>query len=188
MLKINFTPFPELQTERLLLRNIKDTDLNGLFELRSNPENMRYIPRKLHQNLEDTKEQIKMIRSKIDWNEGINWVITTKKSDEFMGILGLYKIEPENFRAEIGYMILPQFCNNGYVTEALKSILDFGFNSLQLHSIEAVIDPDNMNSERVLQKLLFQKEVHIFENLFFNGKFWDTVIYSILKKNYSASL
>jgi ribosomal-protein-alanine N-acetyltransferase len=68
---------------------------------------MKYILRKLHQNLEDTKAQMEMIRSKIEINEGINWVITTKESDDFMGILGLYRMEPENYRAEIGYMILP---------------------------------------------------------------------------------
>jgi ribosomal-protein-alanine N-acetyltransferase len=188
MLQINFTPFPVLKTERLILRNLHEKDVARFFDLRSNPENMQYIPRNLHQNFEDTKAQMEMINSKRELNEGINWVITTKESDEFMGVLGLYRIEPENFRAELGYMILPQFCNNGYVTEALKSILDFGFNSLQLHSIEAIIDPNNSKSERVLQKLLFQKEAHIIENLFFNGKFWDTVIYSMLKKNYIASL
>lgn len=187
MLEINFTPFPVLQTERLILRNLKECDLQGLFELRSNPENMKYIPRNLHQNLEDTKAQMEMILSKIELNEGINWIVRTKNSDEFMGILGLYKIEPENYRAEIGYMILPQFCNQGFVTEALKSILDFGFNKLLLHSIEAIIDPLNTASEKVLQKLYFKKEAHILENLYFDNKFWDTVIYSLLKKNYITS-
>jgi ribosomal-protein-alanine N-acetyltransferase len=186
MLEINFTPFPVLQTERLILRNLKDSDLQGLFNLRSNPENMKYIPRDLHQNFEDTKAQMEMILSRIELNEGINWVVTTKDSDEFMGILGLYRIEPENFRAEIGYMILPQFCNNGFVTEALKSIVNFGFHSLKLNSIEAIIDPSNAASEKVLQKLQFKKEAHILENLYFDGKFWDSVIYSLLKKNYIA--
>jgi ribosomal-protein-alanine N-acetyltransferase len=67
-------------------------------------------------------------------------------------------------------------------------MLNFGFNSLQLHLIEAIIDPNNPTSERVLQILQFQKEAHFLENVFFGGKFWDSVIYSLLKKNYSASL
>jgi ribosomal-protein-alanine N-acetyltransferase len=55
---------------------------------------------------------------------------------------------------------------------------------MNLHSIEAVIDPENSASEKVLQKIGFVKEAHILENELYDGKFWDTVIYSMLKRNY----
>jgi ribosomal-protein-alanine N-acetyltransferase len=82
-------------------------------------------------------------------------------------------------------MILPQYNGQGIVTEAIKVVLEYGFEELNMHSIEAVIDPDNVASERVLQKNGFVKEAHILENELWNGKFWDTVIYSILKRNFS---
>ena len=84
----------------------------------------------------------------------------------------------------MGYMILPQYNGKGYVTEAIDVVLEYGFNDLQMHSIEAIIDPDNIASERVLQKNGFVKEAHILENELYDGKFWDTVIYSILKRNF----
>ena len=82
-------------------------------------------------------------------------------------------------------MILPQYNGQGIVSEAIKMILEYGFNDLQMHSIEAVIDPENKASERVLQKNGFVKEAHILENELWEGKFWDSVIYSILKRNFN---
>jgi ribosomal-protein-alanine N-acetyltransferase len=81
-------------------------------------------------------------------------------------------------------MILPQFNGQGIVTEAIKVVLEYGFEDLQMHSIEAVIDPENFASERVLQKNGFVKEAHILENERYDDKFIDTVIYSILKRNF----
>ncbi len=81
-------------------------------------------------------------------------------------------------------MILDEYSGKGFVTEAIDVILDYGFNDLKLHSIEAIIDPDNIASEKVLIKSGFVKEAHILENEYFEGKFWDTVIYSILRRNY----
>ena len=81
-------------------------------------------------------------------------------------------------------MILPQYNGRGITTEAVKVALEYGFNQLQLHSIEAIIDPENSASEKVLQKNGFVKEAHILENEFYEGKFLDTVIYSLLKRNF----
>ena len=100
------------------------------------------------------------------------------------GVIGHYRLQPENFRSEIGYMLLPEAQGQGIASEAIKAILIYGFESMQLHSIEAIIDPENRSSERVLQKIGFVKEGHLKENEFFNGRFWDTVIYSLLRQNF----
>ena len=184
MLEINFHPFKNLETERLLLRRISTDDVNEVLELRGNPETMKYIPRPLAKTKEDALVHIRMIDDKIINNEGINWGITLKGSPKLIGIIGHYRIQPENHRCEIGYMILPKYNGQGIVTEAIKIVLEYGFDDLQMHSIEAVIDPDNVASERVLQKNGFVKEAHILENELYEGKFWDTVIYSLLKRNF----
>jgi ribosomal-protein-alanine N-acetyltransferase len=82
-------------------------------------------------------------------------------------------------------MSLPKFNGQGYITEAIKTVVAYGFEQLNLHSIEAIIDPENRASERVLQKNGFVKEAHILENELWEGKFWDTVIYSLLKRNFN---
>lgn len=184
MLEINFHPFKNLETERLLLRRVSQNDIPEILALRGNSETMKYIPRPLVTNFDEAFAHYQMIEDKIESNEGINWAITLKGNEKLIGIIGHYRIQPENHRCEIGYMILPEYQGHGIVTEAIKVVLEFGFEDLKMHSIEAVIDPKNKASERVLQKNGFVKEAHILENEFYEGKFWDTVIYSILKRNF----
>lgn len=184
MLQINFHPFKNLETVRLLLRRVSKDDVNEIMELRGNPETMKYIPRPLVKTEEDALHHFKMIDYKIENNEGINWAITFKGNPKLIGIIGHYRIQPENYRCEIGYMILPEFNGQGIITEAIKVVLEYGFNDLKMHSIEAIIDPRNLASERVLQKNGFVKEAHLLENEFYNGEFIDSVIYSILKRNF----
>jgi ribosomal-protein-alanine N-acetyltransferase len=182
MLQLNFEPFPNLETERLFLRRVSHADVKEILELRSNVETMKYIPRPLFQNIDDALEHIANIDAKIESKEGINWAITLKGSPKLIGLLGHYRIQHENFRAEIGYMLLPDFNSKGIISEAVKAVLKYGFEVMKLHSIEAVIDPANLASEKVLQKTGFIKEAHLKENENFEGRFWDSVIYSILNK------
>jgi ribosomal-protein-alanine N-acetyltransferase len=181
MLEFNFTPFPVIETERLLLRRITSDDVNEVFELRSNPETMKYIPRPLAKNTEDALTHISMIEDKIVANEGINWGITLKGNPKLLGIIGYYRMQPENYRAEIGYILLPEFHGRGIITEVVTRLIDYGFKDLKLHSIEAIIDPENIASEKVLQKCGFVKEAHLKESDFYEGRFLDKVIYSLLE-------
>jgi ribosomal-protein-alanine N-acetyltransferase len=180
MLNFNFTPFPVIETERLILRRITNDDVNEVFELRSNPETMKYIPRPLVKTTEDALEHVAMIEEKITSNIGINWGITLKGDSRVLGIIGYYRMQPENYRAEIGYMLLPEYHGKGIISEAVNRLIAYGFDDLKLHSIEAVIDPENFASEKVLQKCGFVKEAHLKEAEFYEGKFLDKVIYSLL--------
>ena len=182
MLEINFLPFHNLETDRLLLRRVVIDDVNEIFALRSDKEVMKYIPRPLVKTNEEALAHIAMIDEKIDSNEGINWAITLKGNPKLIGIIGHYRIKPEHFRAEIGYMLLPEYQGKGIITEAIKEVVNYGFKVMKLHSIEAIIDPENFGSEKVLQKNGFVKEAHLKENEYYEGKFLDTVIYSILNQ------
>ena len=184
MLEINFHPFKNLETERLLLRRLDRNDVLEILELRGNPETMKYIPRPLTKTKEDALEHIDTIESKIINNEGINWAITLKNNPKLIGLIGLYRIKPEHHRAEIGYMILPEFNGRGIVPESIKMVLDYAFYDLKLHSVEAIIDPRNLGSEKVLLKTGFVKEAHFIENEFHEGNFLDAAVYSILDRNH----
>jgi ribosomal-protein-alanine N-acetyltransferase len=180
MMTVIFEPFPLLETDRLVLRRIGEGDVDCIFRMRSNPEVMKYVPRPLVTTGAQALEHIRLIDKNVKENQGINWAMTLKGNDQMMGIIGLYVIRKEHFRAEIGYMILPEFQNCGYISEAIGRVLEYGFEELKLHSVEAIIDPENLASEKVLQKNGFVKEAHLRENEFWDGKFLDTVIYSIL--------
>ncbi|RZJ35385.1 MAG: N-acetyltransferase [Flavobacterium sp.] len=180
MLSVNFDPFPILESDRLFLRRISTNDVQCVFDLRSDPETMKFVPRPLVKSHADALAHIALIDSKINNNEGINWAITCSGSDAMIGIIGHYVIKKEHFRSEIGYMILPQFCGKGLITEAVDAVLRYGFDQMKLHSVEAIIDPENIASARVLEKNGFVKEAHLRENEFYDGRFLDNVIYSKL--------
>ncbi len=179
----SFLPFKNLESDRLLLRRITNDDVQEVFELRSDTEMMKYIPRPLLTHRDEALAHIKMINDKIENNEGINWAVTLKGSPKLLGVFGLYRIQWEHFRAEIGYMLLPEYQGKGITTEAISLLIDYGFKEMKMHSLEAVIDPRNTASARVLEKSKFRKEAHFIENECYDGVFRDTAIYSLLQKN-----
>lgn len=182
MMVINFSPFPILQTQRLILRRLDNSDAAEMLALRSDPQTMEFIPRPLLHTTEQVLEHIKTINDNIDANLGINWAISLRDNPKMIGIIGHYRIKPESYRAEIGYMLLPAYQGKGIITEAVQEVVKYGWNEMNLHSIEAIIDPRNYASAKVLEKNGFIKEGHLRENEFFDGRFWDSLIYSILKK------
>ena len=184
MLEFNFTPFPNLETQRLKLRRLKITDVKEILALRSNPDIMKFIPRPLIKTEKEALEFITTMDTNIDTNKVINWAITTKEEDRLIGMIGYYRTKPEDFRSEVGYILSGDFHGKGIITESLERVIQFGFEEMGLHSIEAVIDPDNFASEKVLLKNNFVKEGHFKEHVFFEGKFLDSVFYSLLNKNH----
>jgi [ribosomal protein S5]-alanine N-acetyltransferase len=183
MLEVIFLPFPILRTERLLLRQVDANDADTILALRSNEEVMKYIPRPYLKNKEEALELIAMFDDKIENGIGINWGIAFLDDPEkIIGIIGHYRMKPEHYRAEVGYMIFPEYNGMGIVSEALKKVVEYGFNEMKLHSIEAILDPKNRGSEKVLLKNGFVKEGHFIENEYYEGRFLDSMVYSLLNK------
>src|SRR6478609_4640738 len=117
MLTVNFTPFPVLFTERLILKQIIDEDIYQLFDLRSNPEVMKYIPRKRAENIDDARQLLQHFDEVIHNNEKITWGIFLKETVQLIGTIGYVNIYKENYRAEIGYLLNPRFQGKGMMTE-----------------------------------------------------------------------
>ena len=112
------------------------------------------------------------------------WAIIFEPTNELAGTIAFYKIQPENFRAEIGYMLFPKFWGKGLMSKCIKLVLDFGFNELNFHSVEAHINPENEGSRKILQKFGFVSEAYFRENFFYNGEFLDSEVFSLLKSEY----
>ena len=180
MISLNFNPFPVIETNRLHLRAITVDDKNEMFTLRSDKEIMKYIARPLMKTVEETVEFIKSINENIEKQEYINWGITLKSDNKLIGTVGFYRVQKENYRAEVGYMLHTNYHKQGIMQELMPVVLDYGFKQMKLHSIEAVIDPRNKASKNVLIKQGFAKEAHFKENFFFDGEFLDSVHYSLI--------
>lgn len=183
MLELNFSPFPEIKTERLLLRRMTEADAPELLFLRSDETVMKYIDREKAKSVEDVTIFIQTVNANIDKNESIMWAISLKENpDTLIGNISFWRIINQHYRAEIGYMLHPVFWGKGIMKEALLATIDFGFNQMKLHSIEAHINPDNIASGMLLEKTGFVREAYFKEDFCFRGKFIDTAIYSLLAK------
>lgn len=181
MLNINFNPFPVLETERLVLRNVEHRDVQEVFEIRSNADTMQYIPRPLAKTLDDAMGVINMMRGFTERNERINWAITEKGSDKLMGIIGYPNIRQDSHRGEIGYVMHHDYRRKGFLYEAFIASLNYGFDVMNLHSIEAIIRPENAASIAVVEKAGFVREAYFKDYIYHNGRYWDEIIYSLIK-------
>ncbi len=181
-LNTDFSEFPILETTNLLLREVVDKDVDEVFVLRSDKEIMKYIPRLPAKSKQNASDHIEVLRKAKENQEGINWAITQKGDDTLIGIIGLYRINKENYRTEVGYILHPGCQGKGILSEALQKILEFGFEQCNFHTITAIIDPRNTASEKVLQRANFVKEAHFKEDFYFDGEFLDSVHYSIINK------
>jgi ribosomal-protein-alanine N-acetyltransferase len=180
MLTVSFNPFPVLNTDRLLIRQLVESDGNDLFAIRSNETLMRFIPRPLAKSVDDAVLLIRGFDVLIQAGESITWGIALKTEPRVIGTIGFIRFQKENYRAEVGYLLHSDYHGIGLMQEALLAVVDYGFRALQLHSIEAIVDPDNTASANVLERSGFWKEGHFKENKFFNGHFLDSVYYARL--------
>lgn len=183
MLNTVFSPFPEIKTQRLLLRRMTETDAPELLLLRSDDSVMQYIGREKTKSLEEAKEFIQKINSSITANESIFWAVALQNDPGTMiGTICFWNILKEHYRAEVGYMLNPAHWNRGIMKEALLAVTDYGFGVIKLHSIEARMNPDNKASGVVLEKTGFIREAYFKEDFYFRGRFSDTAVYSLLAK------
>lgn len=183
MLELNFTPFPELATERLLLRKLTLDDAPEIFFLRSDPAVLRYLGREPAIDVQEAENFIKTVTANLDNNEGIIWGITEKnESSKIIGTICYWNITKEHYRTEIGYALHPAYWGKGIMKEAIKSVLEYGFGHAGFHSVEARLSSGNRASAAVLEATGFVKEAHFREDFYFRGKFEDTLVYSILRK------
>ncbi len=182
MLTLNFKEFPVLTTDRLVLREHSMTDAPILFKMRTTEEVMRFIHRERPKTIQDIEIFITSFNDGFKKGQHIAWVISLKENPtQMIGSIGYWRTDFPNYRAEMGYMLHPDYWRKGIISEALKATIDFGFQEIKLHSIFANVSPVNEASQQILLKHGFVKEGYFKEDHYFNGKFLDTEIYSLLK-------
>ncbi|WP_245583657.1 GNAT family N-acetyltransferase [Salinimicrobium xinjiangense] len=179
-----FEEFPQLKTERLLLRKQELKDAPHLQQMRSNEQVMLYMDSDRHEDIKASEAFIARNLESYEQKTGFFWDITAAETGNYLGDIILRKIDRTNFRAEIGYTLKPDYWGRGYMKEAMRAVISFGFKDLGLHSIEANINPANTTSRELLLKMGFLKEAFFRENYNYNGRFLDTEIYSLLERDF----
>lgn len=165
-----------LETERLILRRLKETDADAVFAMRSDEDIMRFI-RAPQMKRSEAENWINLVSSRWEKENFGFCAVIEKASNKFIGWCGLWRLV-ETKEIEVGYALFKEFWGKGYAVEASKAFLKYGFEELNLEKIVAVANPENKNSRRVMEKLGMSYDCI--------GKFYNSklVHYTITKDDY----
>ena len=163
--KINFTPFPNLETERLILRQITFKDEKEFHILKSDERILEFLNTK-PKTLDEARQFLKKINDGIVRNEWIMWGITFKNENKLIGSICFWNIVEEQSKAEVGYDLMPEYQGKGIMSEAIKAVIEYGFENMKLNLIEALPYSNNAKSIKLLDRNNFIRGENCKENDF----------------------
>ncbi|TPG45210.1 GNAT family N-acetyltransferase [Flavobacterium pectinovorum] len=161
---LDFKNFPQLQTDRLILRNIVNTDADLIHKLHSDETVNAFVGRDNSSTLQKAKDYILKMQNLIEQNKCIYWVINLKESNDLIGSVCLWNFDPENEIVEIGYEMLTEFQGKGIMSEAIKEVIKYAFEEIHAKIITAFPSSDNINSVAMLKKMNFEFEDKKYNN------------------------
>ncbi|ACT01209.1 GNAT family N-acetyltransferase [Paenibacillus sp. JDR-2] len=177
----HFTTFPVLETERLILRSFTQndsTDADALFLMLSDSESAKFFGNTPMDSKEKAVLLIGRSRQRFESMEMIRWAITLKDNGTVIGMVIARDFELEA-AGDLEYIILPEYWGKGYMTEALRAVIAYGFDILELKRLQAKVMPENVASLAVLRKLHFQQE-GLLRQYPFGLWITDTLMFSLL--------
>ena len=177
-------PQPELSSPRLRLREVRDGDAAALFAIHGDARVMRYWSYPAWTELAQAEQKISDILRQRREEDILIWAIADATSDLLIGSSAVFYLNLEQGRAEIGYSLHPDWQGHGLASEALQLVLGYAFNNLGLRRIEADIDPRNLPSCRLVERLGFVREGLLRERWHVNGEICDSAIYGLLRQDF----
>jgi [ribosomal protein S5]-alanine N-acetyltransferase len=183
---MDWATLPTIETPRLLLRSITFDDVDEVFAVFSDPQVMRYWSTLPLENKEAAVKLVEEIQSGFELQQLLKWGIVLPSENRLIGTVTLFHPDFANFRAELGYALGRNYWGRGYMGETLRAVLDYAFNTLHFHRIEADVDPRNTASLRTLERLGFQREGYLRERWHVGGETQDSVFYGLLKPEWQS--
>lgn len=179
-----FASFPELQTPRLRLRQLRPSDANAMFAILSDVEVTRTFGLERFTLIEEAEQRIRAINAGFRQQASLRWAIVRAEEDVLIGTCGYVYWKRPHRHAAVGYELARPFWRQGYMTEALTAVLHYGYTQMNLHRIEALVMPENTPSIQLLHRLGFQEEGLLREYGFWNGRFHNLLIFSLLRQEW----
>jgi RimJ/RimL family protein N-acetyltransferase len=175
---------PTLETPRVRLRWLAESDVEALFRIFSDGPMMRYWSSTPMVSRTEAVELLERIHRQFAEKSALQWGIERKEDGELLGTCTLFSIHRGNMRAEIGYCLRSPHWRKGYMSEALAALIDYAFGSLMLRRLEADVDPGNAGSLRILERMGFRREGLLRERWNVGGVIADSVILGLLAREW----
>jgi [ribosomal protein S5]-alanine N-acetyltransferase len=181
-----FPTFPLLTTRRIRLREIVPTDAPDVFAFRRDPEEQRYNdPPLAHPDEADAL--IERLAREYREHGAVRWGLALD-DDVVVGLFGFNSWDTTNRRASIGYDLKRSLWGRGLATEAMRSILRFGFEEMELNRVEAHTDAANVRSIRMLRRLGFWREGTFHDHFLEDGQFHDVALFALLRQDHVGQI
>lgn len=180
----SFRTIPTLETPRLSLRKILPEDEEDMYEYSKDPETSKFLLWEPHNSRDFTRAHLKYLQVQYQKASFFDWALVLKETGKMIGTCGFTEIYEREKRAEIGYVIAPIFHRQGYAPEALRRVMEYGFDSLGLLSLSGRLMEDNKASEKVLTRLGFQPDESKRESIYKRGKKQRILTYTLTKEEY----
>ncbi len=175
---------PTLDTPRLRLRHPRAGDAEAVFAIFGDPAAMRYWSHEPLADLDAARAYLADIDAGFAKRSLFQWAITEPEEGELGGTVTLTTWDRTNRHAEVGFMLAPSRWGRGYASEAVGVVLGFAFGSMDLHRIEAELDPRGAASERLLQRLGFQREGLLRQRWWLYDEWSDSLLYGLLRSDF----
>lgn len=177
---------PTIETERLRLRWLSSGDVPALHQIFGDPEVCRYWSRPVLPDRAAAEALLDEIVRLFADRSLFQWGITERETDAVVGTCTLASLSHEHRRAEVGFALARAKWGQGYVAEALPALIAFAFEQLDLHRLEADVDPRNDRSIRALEREGFEREGRLRERYHVNGEVQDAVVYGLLRRTWRS--
>lgn len=177
-----------LETSRLVLKGFTPEDMTFIFEQLPKEEIKKLLGHRSDEEFQ--KEESKQKKGYATYNRSfVLFLLIEKETQTIFGRCGLHNWNADHSRAEIGYSIeIPEFKQKGFMSEAVESIIAFGFRDLKLNRIEALVGEDNIPSLKIISKFNFTKEGLLREHFNISeSKFENSLMFSLLKSEYKIN-
>jgi len=175
-----------IPTQRLVLRSLQVSDAEAIFAIRSTVAASRYGSSTPWTSMDTAHEWVARVMADAEKNASLQLMLERTEDRAVIGSCAFFNMDEQCRRAEIGYNQNPAYWGKGYMNEALNAFVHFGFAELNLNRIEADIHPDNIASEKSLQRLGFIKEGHLRERWIVGDEVSDSVLYGLLLSDWKA--
>ncbi|MFH2143446.1 MAG: GNAT family N-acetyltransferase [Bacteroidota bacterium] len=176
--------YDEINTKRLILRRLDENDAGTVFRIFSDPETIKFVNTGQHESLDDSKKLIKYYLDQSENKQGFMWSIDFKEQRKMIGIIGLLHINHDHAYCSFGSLLLREFWNQSYNTEAHIALINFAFTKTKLNRIESQFFENHKAVERMLIKSGMKNEGILRENFLLHGKFVNSKLYSIIKSDF----
>ena len=176
---------PALTGKRVVLRELLPSDVPGLYTIFSDPAVMRYWSTPAFQDVSEAVRLYEKIQEGFRSRQLFQWGIAD--AQDLLGTCTLFHLDPIHRRAEIGYALGQRFWGQGLARDAVTTVIDFAFDRLDLHRIEADVDPRNSRSLGLLERLGFRREGCLRERYQVNGEIQDALLLGLLRSEWTAN-